>query len=162
MYLRLGALGVVVLLAGACSAALVAPPVSTPETLRALDAETIRNGRRVYVTNCAGCHGLNAQGAQNWQRPDDNGNMPPPPQDDSGHTWRHSDRQLAEIILDGWRDPFNKTPDLTMPPFRGKLSDTDVEAVITYFKSLWSDEHRRYQLEETQKGTAASQTPKPL
>jgi mono/diheme cytochrome c family protein len=71
--------------------------------------------------------------------------MPAPPHNDSGHTWRHSDAQLAEIIRDGLRDPFNKTPELTMPTFGGKLTDAQIRNVIVYFKSLWSPEHRAYQ-----------------
>jgi mono/diheme cytochrome c family protein len=71
--------------------------------------------------------------------------MPPPPHDDSGHTWHHSDAQLAEIIRNGLRDPFNKTPELTMPPFNDQLSEEEIQAVIAYFKSLWSPEHRGFQ-----------------
>ncbi len=55
------------------------------------------------------------------------------------------------MIRNGWRDPFNKTPELTMPPFKDRLSDEEIEAVIAYFKSLWSEEHRRWQLRETQR-----------
>ncbi len=142
----------------ACTNAPVARPAPSP-VLPDLDSETVRAGRQVYLTNCAVCHGPNAEGALGWRGPDAKGNLPPPPHDDSGHTWRHSDQQLKEIILNGLRDPFNKTPDLTMPPFHGQLSGQDVEAVITYFKSLWSDEHRRYQLDETTKAATASVTP---
>jgi len=105
----------------------------------------------VYGQTCATCHGPNAEGAPNWLQPDARGDLPPPPHDDSGHTWRHSDAQLAEIIHDGMRDPFNKTPELTMPPFNDRLSDQDVADVIAYFKSLWSDEHRRFQEEQNQR-----------
>jgi mono/diheme cytochrome c family protein len=114
----------------------------------ALDAALVTRGRDVFLANCASCHGANAEGAPNWQKPDSRGNLPPPPHDDTGHTWRHSDAELAGIIKNGLRDPFNKTPELTMPPFKHKLSDADIEAVITYFKSLWSPEHRRYQEEQ--------------
>lgn len=60
----------------------------------------------------------------------------PPPHDDSGHTWRHPDAQLADIIRNGFRDPFNQTSDLTMPPFEGVLTDEEIVAVIAYFESL--------------------------
>ncbi len=55
------------------------------------------------------------------------------------------------MIRNGLRDPFNKTPELTMPPFKDRLSDEEVAAVIAYFKSLWSPEHRRYQDEENRR-----------
>lgn len=116
-----------------------------------LDPAQVARGRAVYLRNCASCHGQEAEGARNWTEPDTRGNLPPPPHDDTGHTWRHSDRELDEMIRNGWRDPFNKTPELTMPPFKDRLSDEDIEAVITYFKSLWSEEPRRWQLRESQR-----------
>jgi mono/diheme cytochrome c family protein len=108
----------------------------------------VARGRQVYVRYCARCHGQNTEGAPNWQRPDARGDMPAPPHDDSGHTWRHSDAQRIEMIRGGLRDPFNKTPELTMPPFKGQLTDDEIRDVITYFKSLWSPEHRAYQEEQ--------------
>jgi mono/diheme cytochrome c family protein len=119
--------------------------------LPALHAEEIARGRPVYAQYCASCHGANGEGAANWQQPDASGNLPPPPQDDRGHTWRHSDGQLAEIIRGGQRDPFNASPELTMPSFQDQLTDADIAAVISYFKSLWSTEHRAFQEEQNQR-----------
>jgi len=116
-----------------------------------LDPAEVTRGREVYVKSCARCHGARAEGAKNWTTPDARGNLPPPPHDDTGHTWRHGDRELAEIIRNGWRDPFNETQELTMPPFRDTLSEEEIRALIVYFKSLWSEEHQRWQYEETQR-----------
>jgi len=138
-----------------------AAETSSAEPLAALDRSEVARGREVYVQRCASCHGQDARGASNWRQPDSLGNLPAPPHDDSGHTWRHGDAQLAEIINDGWRDPFNKTPDLTMPPFRDQLDQEQVRAVISYFKSLWTDEHRRYQQERTRVETTATGVPLP-
>lgn len=99
------------------------------------------------------------RGRENWQQPDARGDLPPPPHDDRGHTWRHSDAQLAEIIRNGLRDPFNKTPELTMPPFKERLTDQDIQAVITYFKSLWSSEHRAYQEEQNRRPPMSTREP---
>jgi mono/diheme cytochrome c family protein len=120
-------------------------PSASSDALPLLDPAQITRGRQAYVQYCARCHGTNAEGAPHWLVPDARGDMPAPPHDDNGHTWRHSDRQLIEIIRDGLRDPFNKTPELTMPPFRTELTDAQIRDVIAYFKSLWSAEHRRYQ-----------------
>ena len=136
---------------GAGAAQAPASPGTTAVALPALDSSQIIRGRQLYIQNCARCHGQNAEGAPNWQQPDARGNLPPPPHDDSGHTWRHSDAQLAEIIRNGLRDRFNKTPELTMPPFKDRLSDEEIAAVITYFKSLWSPEHRAFQEEENRR-----------
>ena len=121
------------------------PPLPTP------DPAEVAMGQQVYVEQCAACHGQNAEGQPNWKQPDANGNMPAPPHDDSGHTWHHADGLLYEIIRDGFRDPL-KPPDgpLTMPAFGDKLSDAEIRAVITYFKSLWSEESRMFQRDVTQ------------
>jgi len=116
-----------------------------------LDPAQVARGRGVYLQRCATCHGQDAEGARNWQQPDARGNLPPPPHAESGHTWRHSDAQLAEIVRDGLRDRFNKTPELTMPSFKDRLREEEIAAVIAYFKSLWSSEHRRYQEEQNQR-----------
>lgn len=125
-------------------------PSPTVVPLPTLDTAEVARGRQIYLQHCASCHGPDAEGAPNWEQPDERGNLPPPPHDDSGHTWRHGDEELYHIIRDGWRDPFNQTPELTMPPFKDTLSEAEIRAVITYFKSLWSEEHRRWQWEETQ------------
>ena len=57
------------------------------------------------------------------------------------------------------RDVFNQTPELTMPPFRDRLSDEEIAAVIAYFKSLWSDEHRRFQEEQNRRRSMPMATP---
>ncbi len=146
------AAGLVLFLGSCAIQALPAPTVRpTPATLPSLNPERITHGRAIYSQFCASCHGANAEGAPNWEQPDARGDLPAPPHDDSGHTWRHSDAQLGEIILDGLRDPFNKTPELTMPPFSGRLGDDDVGAVVTYFKSLWSPEHREFQEQQNRR-----------
>jgi mono/diheme cytochrome c family protein len=132
---------------------------TTPLPLATPHPGDVALGRKVYLQNCASCHGTNAEGAANWLEPDARGNLPPPPHDDTGHTWRHSDAELAEIIRNGMRDIFNKTPDLTMPPFKDRLSDEEIAAVIAYFKSLWSDEHRRFQEEQNRRLPMPMATP---
>ena len=130
------------------------PPIPT------LDAAEITLGRQVYLEQCAACHGPNGEGQPNWKQPDANGNMPAPPHDDSGHTWHHADGLLYEITHDGFRDPL-KPPDspLTMPAFGDKLSDAEIRAVITYFKSLWSEQSRQFQWEVTQQQPFPVPTP---
>jgi len=56
---------------------------------------------------------------------------------------------LYRIVQEGWRDPFNKTQRLTMPPFKSQLSRADTLAVIAYLKTLWTPEQRWFQAEET-------------
>lgn len=117
------------------------------------DPEGVKAGHIVYQRHCASCHGARAEGAPAWQQPDAQGEMPAPPHDAKGHTWKHSDAMLYRIVMQGWRDPFNKTERLTMPGFSQILSPGEVREVITYLKTLWTPGQRRFQREESKKGT---------
>jgi len=109
----------------------------------------VRSGRAVYEQHCASCHGATAEGASNWQVRDANGELPAPPHNAEGHTWRHSDAELYEMVSKGWRDPFNKTTRLTMPAFGSVLSPDQIRTVISYLKTLWTPEQTEFQSEES-------------
>ena len=145
--------------AAACSLQPSTPLATPAPPLPTLDLAQVQTGRQVYQANCAGCHGASAQGAPNWATPGPDGLYPPPPHDDTGHTWHHSDRVLYEAISRGMSDPLRPGSPLRMPAFGGKLSDAGIRAVIEYFKSLWTDEHRRWQWEQTLSDFAPTPTP---
>lgn len=107
------------------------------------------DGRAVYSQLCASCHGGKGEGAPNWREPNEQGDLPPPPHDATGHTWRHADAVLYEMIAEGWRDPFNKTETLTMPAFEGKLTPQQIADVIEYLKTLWAPDQRQFQMDES-------------
>lgn len=113
-------------------------------------AQRLAAGARVYAAQCAACHGARGEGQPQWDRPDASGEMPAPPHDRDGHTWKHSDSMLYRIVSKGWRDPFNKTARLTMPAFGQVLSPSETRDVIAYLKTLWTPEQRSFQLEESQ------------
>lgn len=138
------ALGAAILLLGAAAGSHAADSALPP-----LDPGVIKAGRAVYQQYCASCHGPKGEGASGWQQPDARGELPAPPHNAEGHTWKHSDAMLYRIVMRGWRDPFNKTEQLTMPGFTNMLSPHDARAVITYLKTLWTPEQRRFQLEES-------------
>lgn len=137
-------LAIAIGLFGAVAAAYAADTALPP-----LDPELVEAGRGVYAKHCASCHGARAEGAPNWEQLDAQGELPAPPHDAEGHTWKHSDAMLYRIVMRGWRDPFNKTDRLTMPGFSEILSPREVRAVITYLKTLWTPEQRRFQREES-------------
>lgn len=110
----------------------------------------VKAGRVVYQQSCASCHGARGEGSPAWQRPDRQGELPAPPHDSEGHTWKHSDAMLYRIVQQGWRDPFNKTQRLTMPAFQGQISRRETIAVISYLKTLWTPEQRRFQKRESE------------
>lgn len=119
------------------------------DSLPPLDPGLVHSGRKVYQQYCASCHGINGEGAPNWQERDARGELPAPPHNAQGHTWRHSDVMLYQMISKGLRDPFNKTTRLTMPPFASVLSSEQIHAVIEYLKTLWTPEERQFQAEES-------------
>src|SRR5229473_1905413 len=113
------------------------------------EAPSLDPGRAIYQQYCASCHGADAQGASHWQERDEHGELPAPPHNAEGHTWRHSDADLYQMVIKGWRDPFNKTTRLTMPAFGSVLSPDQIRAVITYLKTLWTPEQTEFQSEES-------------
>jgi len=136
-------------------AAGVAPARASDNTPVAPNSEQVASGRAIYQEYCASCHGANGEGAPAWRRRDANGELPPPPHDAQGHTWRHSDAMLARMIWQGWRDPFNKTERLTMPAFTGTIASQEVRSVIAYLKTLWTPEQQQFQREESQRQSFA-------
>ena len=65
------------------------------ETLIVLDylqPVTVQLGSVLYAEHCASCHGENLEGQTDWYQRDQDGYLPAPPHDETGHTWHHSDQ----------------------------------------------------------------------
>jgi mono/diheme cytochrome c family protein len=74
--------------------------------------------------------------------------MPAPPHDDTGHTWHHPDEVLFGITKHGLVPPYAPPGyDSDMPGFAGKLSDSEIRAVLAYIASHWSSEVRKHRAE---------------
>ena len=111
-------------------------------------AEQFGLGQDVYAANCASCHGADLEGQPDWRRRLDDGRMPAPPHDESGHTWHHSDQNLFTItklgvgaIVPGYESD--------MPAFEGVLSDPEIGAALAYIKSTWPERQSTFQAEVT-------------
>lgn len=100
-----------------------------------LDPRQVQLGAQVFQDNCARCHGQDAQGAPNWRQPDADGFYPPPPLNGTGHAWHHPRAVLRDVIASGSPPGQGK-----MPAWRDKLSDEQIEAVITWFQSKWPED----------------------
>ncbi len=110
----------------------------------AQNSDTLARGAQVYAANCASCHGARGEGgnpAAPLER-DTNGLRPAPPHDSTGHTWHHPDALLKEIITNGSSYPDFQSP---MPAWGDKLSEAEIDAVIAYIKTWWTDEQRQFQ-----------------
>lgn len=102
------------------------------------DTAKVELGARLYAQNCAACHGAKLEGQPEWRRRHDNGRLPAPPHDESGHTWHHPDEVLFAITKNGPVPPYApKDYESDMPAFGGKLSDDQIWAVLAYIKSHW-------------------------
>lgn len=105
------------------------------------NAGIVAQGEQVYAANCASCHGANLQGQADWKNRDENGMMPAPPHDESGHTWHHTDKMLFELTKFGLAKTANLENFQTyMPVYEDLLSDEEIIAVLSYIKSTWPEE----------------------
>ena len=112
-----------------------------PYLLKPSDQKIITMGRVVYQEHCAACHGDNLEGEPNWQMPDEDGYLPAPPHDETGHTWHHPDEDLIGFTKYGLIAYANLTNHKSnMPAYEGVLSDEEIIAVLSFIKSTWPDE----------------------
>jgi mono/diheme cytochrome c family protein len=95
-------------------------------------------GQEVYTEACASCHGEALEGQPNWRIRLENGRLPAPPHDETGHTWHHPDEMLFGITKIG-PQAFAGLDDYEtdMPAFEDMLSDQEIWAVLAYIKSTW-------------------------
>lgn len=121
-------------------ATATAPPTRPPPASKADpdDAELIALGEAVYLEQCASCHGVNLEGQPNWRRRNEDGTLPAPPHDASGHTWHHPDSMLFEITKFGTSAFVGGGYKSNMEGFGDRLSDVEIWASLAYIKSHWS------------------------
>jgi mono/diheme cytochrome c family protein len=106
-----------------------------PPPDRYQDSQQIARGQAVYTEHCAGCHGPDGKGQPgDWRVRDADGHYPPPPLDDSAHAWHHPTAVLLQAIREG-----SPPGEGNMPAWAGILSEQNMQDVVAYIKSLWSD-----------------------
>ena len=132
-----GVIGFAIGIVGCGDPAAEEPPLAALGPADPMDATAVAEGEAIYLAHCASCHGAQLQGQPNWQEALPDGGYPAPPHDGSGHTWRHSDRQLFEATKFGGR--FSAAPGSVphMPAFENVLSDDEIWAALAFVKSRW-------------------------
>ena len=115
--------------------AAISPVSPVPQTQADFDIATITKGENLYQQNCAACHGVKGEGAANWRIRKSNGKLKPPPLNGSGHTWHHSKSLLISIINNGTASQGGE-----MPAWRDKLTQTEINAILTWVQSTWPAE----------------------
>lgn len=100
---------------------------------------SLNHGAQLFQENCAQCHGPEAQGHPDWQTP---GVVAAPPLNGTGNDWKRSRAELIAIIRDGAK----RNGEPTMPAWKGRLSDADIDDIIAWFQALWPpDVYLRWQ-----------------
>ena len=108
--------------------------------LRPNDPVYVKMGEKVYLEQCASCHGVNLEGQVGWQDTMVDGMRLAPPHDKSGHTWHHPDEMLFNLTKYGFKAMINDDYKVSMPVYDGILSDEEIIATLSYIKSKWPDE----------------------
>ena len=137
--LLLGCAVVALLAASAVAAALALRAPAAPR-LHFADAENaaaVLEGKRLYASHCASCHGRKLQGQLLWQVQDEFAGRRAPAHDQTGHSWQHADEDLFAMTKFG---RFATTPAAAksyMPAYAQNLSDDQILATIAYIKATW-------------------------
>ncbi len=94
----------------------------------------VQRGGVLFQANCASCHMPDASGTPNWNEPNSEGKYPPPPLNGTAHTWHHPLSVLRRTIRVGGV-PLGGT----MPGFSNKLNSVQINDIIAWVQSHWSD-----------------------
>ncbi len=116
----------------------------------------IAAGAQLYAEFCAACHGANLEGQANWRSPGEDGLMPAPPHDETGHTWHHSDQLLFAYTKLGGKALMAQrgmTFESGMPGFGDQMTDDHIHDVLAFIKSTWPARIQATQAERTKAET---------
>ncbi len=113
---------------------VASPPVS-PSVQRWYNQEQVASGNLLFQTNCASCHMPDASGTPDWKKPGADGKYPPPPLNGAAHTWHHPLSVLRRTVQRGGI-PLGGT----MPEFASKLNDQQIDDILAWVQTHWSDE----------------------
>ncbi|RLA06923.1 MAG: cytochrome c [Gammaproteobacteria bacterium] len=96
----------------------------------------VDEGKKIFVNNCAECHGKSGEGiTADWRKKQKDGSYPPPPLDNSAHAWHHPLKLLKLTVNVGGTQIGGK-----MPAFKDKLSNQQIESAVAYFQNFWNDD----------------------
>lgn len=97
--------------------------------------QQVKSGSMIFQKYCAECHMTDASGSPNWRQKDANGKYPPPPLNGSAHAWHHPLESLRRTVRIGGI-PLGGS----MPAFSDKLNAAEIDEVLAWVQSNWSDE----------------------
>lgn len=108
-----------------------------------LDDRDIDGGQVLYEEHCASCHGADLEGQPNWQSLNDDGTLPAPPHDETGHTWHHDNRLLYDYTALGGEGALAErgitNVKSTMPGFADVMTEEEIWNVLSFIRSTWPE-----------------------
>ncbi|MFA3920675.1 c-type cytochrome [Ruegeria hyattellae] len=111
-------------------------------------------GAVLYAEFCASCHGADLEGQPNWRATNEDGTLPAPPHDETGHTWHHGDALLFDYTKQGGEAALEARGvsgfASDMPGFGDGLSDQQIWDILAYIKSTWPERIRDMQAVRTE------------
>lgn len=116
---------------------------------RSFSTESLFNGVRLFHEHCAQCHGPEAQGHPDWQNPKV---AAAPPLNGTGNEWKRRKQDMIAVIKNGMQ----RGGEPVMPGWKGRLSDREIEDIITWYQALWPVEV----YEKWQKANAVATAPR--
>lgn len=134
---------VAALLVGACGkkepeAPAVKDLTSALQNNRLFSTESLFRGVRLFHEHCAQCHGPEAQGHPDWRNPK---MAAAPPLDGTGNVWKRRKQDMIAVIKNGVK----RNGDPVMPAWKDRLTDREIEDIITWYQALWPPEvHERW------------------
>jgi mono/diheme cytochrome c family protein len=95
----------------------------------------VERGDPLFQAHCAECHLPDASGTPDWRSPLADGKYPPPPLNGTAHAWHHPLSVLRRTVRIGGV-PLGGT----MPGFADKLSAEQIDDILAWVQTHWSDE----------------------
>jgi mono/diheme cytochrome c family protein len=111
--------------------------------LRPTDPVYVKLGEKVYLDQCASCHGVKLEGQDGWRDKLVDGMRLAPPHDRTGHTWHHPDDLLFTLTKYGFKAMIGRDYKVSMPVYEDVLSDAEIIAALSYIKSTWPADVRQ-------------------
>ena len=106
-----------------------------------LTNRNIENGHDNYQEYCASCYGVNLEGQANWRSRNEDGTLPAPPHDETGHTWHHETEMLLDYNKLGGQLTLEaivvKNFTSVMPGFENVLTDEQIWEILAFIRSTW-------------------------
>lgn len=114
---------------------------STAMSHHELANRDLTRGEENYQLQCASCHGVNLEGQPNWRDFKEDGSLPAPPHDETGHTWHHDTKMLFEYTKFGGQKTLEAVGVTDyksgMPAYEGLLTDEEIWEILSFIRSTW-------------------------